>query len=147
MTYARDSSCDACRRLTSGDCGRHGPLTIPVATFTQPATRPESSRDTEIERRVLSEVARQHAGHFVRLDADLSLICHVDGSVLIGDLSALRSQPASEPTLDPTKLGEAINDALIEMYDQSDVWPHDIERLGRLVAARLSQPADNEAAE
>lgn len=32
MTYARDPSCDACRRMTSGDCGAHGPLTIRMTT-------------------------------------------------------------------------------------------------------------------
>ena len=36
-TFARDPSCDACRRITSGDCGRHGPLTV--------AAHPESRPD------------------------------------------------------------------------------------------------------
>ena len=54
---------------------------------------PDTGRDAEIERRVLNDVARQHTGHFLRLDSDLSLVCHVDGSVLIGDLSTLRTTP------------------------------------------------------
>lgn len=96
------------------------------------------------DRRILEAVAWQHVGHDLRLQPDCSLVCVVDGSVLIGDLAAAPvDRVGGEPDMTEQTVPNATTtrDRLANLIAQFERGHHTADEMPDLILRTIARLA------